>query len=80
MNNAKNVNFKVSASNLADVNVSVSSISKENDLFFICFLLSSDNKNMYVAFYVSFDYDETKKVDTYWKYYRSDIKVVSPNV
>ena len=79
LNNAKNVNFKVSASNLADVNVSVFNISKENDSFFICFLLSSDNKNMYVTFYVSFVYDETKKVDTYWEYNRSDIKEVSPN-
>ena len=85
LNNAKNVNFKVSASNLADVNVSVFNISKENDgSFFINFLLSSENKNMYVAFDVSFDPSETTKTtkeDTYkWEYKKSDIKVVSPNV
>ncbi len=83
LNNAKNVNFKVSASNLADVNVSVSSISKENDSFFICFLLSSVNKNMYVAFDVFLDSSESTKTkeDKYkWEYKKSDIKVVSPNV
>lgn len=85
LNNAKNVNFKVSASNLADVNVSVFNISKENDgSFFINFLLSSENKNMYVAFDVSFDPSETTKTtkeDTYkWEYKKSDIKVVSPDV
>ena len=83
LNNAKNVNFKVSASNLADVNVSVFNISKENDSFFICFLLSSVNKNMYVAFDVSLDSSESTKTkeDKYkWEYKKSDIKVVSPNV
>lgn len=85
LTNAKNINFKVSASNLDDVNVSVSNISKENDgSFFINFLLSSENKNMYVAFDVSLDSSETTKttkVDIYkWEYKRSDIKEVSPNV
>ena len=84
LNNAKNVNFKVSASNLADVNVSVFNISKENDgSFFINFLLSSKNKNMYVAFDVSLDSSESTKTkeDKYkWEYKKSDIKVVSPNV
>ena len=83
LNNAKNVNFKVSASNLDDVNVSVFNISKENDgSFFINFLLSSENKNMYVAFDVSLDSSESTKTkeDKYkWEYKKSDIKVVSPN-
>ena len=84
--NAKKFNFKVTASNLDDVKVSVYSITKENSgSFFINFLLSTENKNMYVAFDVSIDsvYTDSAKTrtDKYsWEYKGSNIKEVSPNV
>ena len=73
---AKNVNFKVSASNLDDINVKVSNVSKENDgLFFINFLLSTENKNMYVAFILEYSNDKSSDVKRYyvWKYFKSSI-------
>ncbi len=84
--NAKKFSFKVSASNLDDVKVSVYSITKENSgSFFINFLLSTENKNIYVAFDVSIDsaYTDSAKTrtDKYsWEYKGSNIKEVSPNV
>lgn len=77
---AKNVNFTVSASYLDDVNVIINNLSKENDrLFFIDFLLSTENKNMYVAFTLQYSENEsteTKKVYI-WKYDQSSIKEVN---
>ncbi len=83
LTNTKNVNFKISASNLDDVNVKVSNVSKENErLFFVDFLLSSNNKNMYVAFTLEYSEngsDDTNKIYV-WKYYKSSIQEVPFNV
>lgn len=80
--NVKGNNFKVEATNLDDVNVSVSNVTKDSDSeYLINFLLESDSKKMYVAFKVSKDNGKDieggKKYTYKWEYASSYIKEVS---
>ncbi len=76
----KNVTFNVKAINMDNVKVSLAGISDNNGSFLINFLLSSDNKNMYVVFSVDSSTSEEKNKKTIkytWEYERSSLKEVS---